>query len=119
MHRLIRAFLLVFLCLTCSFAAAQSAITGQVTDAVGAVLPKARVLIHCDLSSGCTADDVSVSTDARGTYSATVETGSYDLFVSSPGMTPVAVKVTVKTGKKTRFDISLKVAPGIDLRGQR
>lgn len=93
----------------------QATITGHITDLVGAVVPKARVLIHCDRGSGCTTDDVSVDTDARGNYSATVETGAYDLFVSSSGMTPVAAKVIIKAGKKTRFDTSLKVAPGVHL----
>ena len=97
----------------------QATITGQITDLVGAVVPKARVLIHCDGSSGCRTDDVSVYTDARGNYSALVEAGAYDLFVSSPGMTPVAVRAIIKAGKRTRFNTSLKVAPGVDVREGR
>src|SRR5690349_21990445 len=78
----------------------QATITGQITDPMGAVVAKARVLIHCDRGSGCTTDDVGVYTDARGNYSAAVEAGAYDLFVSSSGMTPVAVRVIIKAGKK-------------------
>jgi hypothetical protein len=80
------------------------AITGHVTDSEGAIIAKARVLIHWDPTSRRTSvtndqiQDVSVLTDERGAYSVPVATGFYDVFVSAPAFTPVAAKVVVKEG---------------------
>jgi hypothetical protein len=113
---LTRAFILVFLCLSCSFAAPQSAINGQITDSEGAVISNAGVLIHWDSSSsglGLTGikQDVAVITDATGYYSANVPPGFYDVFVSAAAFTPVASKVRVKEGQTTTFSAKLNADP--------
>src|SRR5690242_15739599 len=103
-----RAFILVFLCLSCSFATPQSAINGQITDTEGAVISNARVLVHWDASSsglGLTGikQDVAVIADVTGHYFADVPPGFYDVFVSASAFTPVASKVRVKEGQTETF----------------
>src|SRR5262249_19538979 len=74
----------------------------------GAAIAKARLLIHSDSSGDQvsrrptgdasqdaevltkTAEDVSVLTDANGSYSVNVTPGFYDVFVSAPMFTPIA-----------------------------
>jgi hypothetical protein len=95
----------------------QPTITGKVTDSEGAVIAKARVLIHWDPSSGRSGvtkgstQDVSVLTDDSGIYSAPVPVGFYDVFVSAPAFTPIAAKVIVKEGQRAVFNAKLDVDP--------
>jgi hypothetical protein len=110
---------LSFLCILSLPAAAQSAIAGRVTDSEGAVIAKARVLVHWDSSGskvGLTANvgttkDVSVLTDANGDYSAGVPAGFYDVFVTAGMFTPAAVKVIVRQGQRATFRVKLKIDP--------
>lgn len=96
MSRSIGAFVLVFLCLAWLSANPQSAITGQITDSEGAVIAKARVLVHWDPVGSTVgladnigaAQDISVVTDDSGKYSASVPSGFYDVFVTATGFTP-------------------------------
>jgi hypothetical protein len=111
-----RAFILVFLCLSCSFATPQSAINGQITDTEGAVISNARVLVHWDASSsglGLTGikQDVAVIADVTGHYFADVPPGFYDVFVSASAFTPVASKVRVKEGQTETFSAKLNADP--------
>src|SRR5262252_9338668 len=102
MNRSISALVVVLLFLARLSADPQSAITGQITDSEGAVIAKARVLIHWD-SSGSTVglkQDAIAVTDASGHYSANVPTGFYDVLISAPAFTPIAAKVIVKEGQK-------------------
>jgi Carboxypeptidase regulatory-like domain len=113
MSRSIGAVVLIFLCLSWLSATPQSAITGTVTDSEGAVIAKARVLIHWDPSDGRSrsTQDVSVLTDDSGIYSAPVPMGFYDVFISAPAFTPVAAKVIVKEGQRVAFNVKLYVDP--------
>jgi hypothetical protein len=95
----------------------QPTITGKVTDSEGAVIAKARVLIHWDPSGGrpgvtkVPTQDVSVLTDDSGFYSASVPVGFYDVFVSAPAFTPIAAKVIVKEGQRAVLNAKLDVDP--------
>jgi hypothetical protein len=109
----------VLLCISQLFAQPQSAITGQVTDSEGAVIAKARVLLHWD-PSGSTAgltdnigatQDISVLTDDSGKYSASVPSGFYDVFVTATGFTPTAAKVRVKRDNALHFSTKLRADP--------
>jgi hypothetical protein len=113
MSRSIGAVVLIFLCLSWLSATPQSTITGTVTDSEGAVIAKARVLIHWDPSDGRSrsTQDVSVLTDDSGIYSAPVPMGFYDVFISAPAFTPVAAKVIVKEGQRVAFNVKLYVDP--------
>jgi Carboxypeptidase regulatory-like domain len=119
MSRLIRAFLLGFMYLSCAFGAPQTAITGQITDSEGAVIANARVLVHWDPSGSAVGlrdnngikQDVMVVTDASGHYSANVPPGFYDVFVSAMAFTPAATKVRVKEGQPGTFSPKLNADP--------
>jgi Carboxypeptidase regulatory-like domain len=115
MSRILVAVALVFI-LGLS-AESQSTIKGRVTDSEGAVIAKARVLIHWDSSSPVSdtkkslTQDVSVMTDSRGEYAAAVPVGFYDIFVSAPLFTPIAAKVIVKDRQQAKFNAKLYVDP--------
>lgn len=112
----IQAVLPVFLFVVLASAGSKSEIRGQITDSAGAVIAKARVLIHWDVSGSTVGlsgnvEDLLVMTDANGRYSATVPPGFYDVFVSATGFTPIATKVRVKEGKNAMFDARLPPDP--------
>jgi|SRR5689334_10808309 len=115
----IKTVLSVFLCVLLASASPESGIRGQVTDSTGAVIAKARVLVHWDPSGqtvGLSSNvgipqDLIVMTDANGRYSATVPPGFYDVFVSAAAFTPIATKVRVKERKDVTFDAKLPLDP--------
>jgi hypothetical protein len=117
MSRLIIGYILIFICISSVSADSQLAISGHVTDSEGAVIAKARVLIHWDTSgsrSGVTKgtiQDVSVLTDGSGVYSAPVPAGFYDVLISAPAFTPIAAKVIVKEGRRAVLNAKLYVDP--------
>src|SRR5437764_277128 len=93
----------LLLCISQLSAEPQSVITGQVTDSEGAVIAKARVLVHWDPSGSTVGltdnigitQDISVVTDNGGNYLPSVPAGFYDVFVSAMAFTPTAAKVRV------------------------
>jgi hypothetical protein len=109
----------LLICISQLSAEPQSGITGQVTDSEGAVITKARVLVHWDPSGSTvglvdnigTTQDISVVTDDSGKYSASVPPGFYDVFVTATGFTPTAGKVRVKQGQRTAFSTKLRADP--------
>jgi hypothetical protein len=117
MSRIVIAVALVFI--SGISAESQSAVRGRVTDSEGAVIAKARVLLHWDSSSPGSdtkksmIQDVSVATDNKGEYAAAVPAGFYDVFVSAPFFTPVAAKVIVKEHQQAKFDAKLYVDPQV------
>jgi hypothetical protein len=117
MSRVIIGSILTFMCISALSADPQPTMTGQVSDSEGAVIAKARVLIHWDPSSsrsGVTkgpVQDVSVLTDDSGIYSAPVSAGFYDVFVSAPAFTPIAAKVIVKEGQRAVLNAKLYIDP--------
>src|SRR5258708_21368230 len=115
MCRAIIGCILTLMCISALSAKSVPTITGQVTDSEGAVIAKARVLIHRDPSSDRSAvpkgstQDVSVLTDASGAYSAPVPAGVYPVSVSAPAFTPIATKVIVKEGQRAVLNATLYV----------
>jgi hypothetical protein len=109
----------LFLCISKLSAEPQSVINGQVTDSEGAVLAKARVLVHWDPSGSTvgltdnigTTQDIIVVTDNGGNYLASVPAGFYDVFVSRMAFTPTAAKVRVKRRQSTIFNAKLSADP--------
>jgi hypothetical protein len=79
---------------------------GTVTDPGGAVLSRARVLIHWDPSGGSQVpdnigikDDVVTVTNNDGEFSVNLPSGFYDVFISFSAFQPEARKIRVRNGK--------------------
>jgi hypothetical protein len=111
--------MVLLLCASFVGAEQQSAITGQIVDSESAAIANARVIVHWD-SSGSTVgladnigirQDVIVTTNAEGRYSAGVPAGFYDVFVSAMAFTPTASKVRVKRGQHTTHNSMLRADP--------
>jgi hypothetical protein len=110
------------LLLCVSFMAAaqrQSVITGEIVDSEGAAVAKARVLVHWDPAGSAVGlsdnigiqQDVIVTTDTAGRYSAGVPAGFYDVFVSAIAFTPTAAKVRVKKEQLLTYNSTLRPDP--------
>jgi hypothetical protein len=117
MSRIVIAVALIFI--SGISAESQSAVRGRVASSEGAVIVKARVLVHWDSSStvldtkSSPIEDVSVVTDNKGEYTAEVPAGFYDVFVSAPFFTPIAAKVIVKEHQQAKFDAKLYLDPQV------
>jgi hypothetical protein len=79
--------------------------TGTVTDPGGAVLSRARVLIHWDPSGGSQVpdnlgikEDIVAVTDNDGEFSVNLPSGFYDVFISFMAFQPEARKIRVRDG---------------------
>jgi hypothetical protein len=110
---------ILLLCASFVAGESQSIITGRIVDSEGAAIAGARVLVHWD-SAGSTVglsdnigiqQDLEVTTDTSGTYSAKVPAGFYDVFVSATAFTPTAAKVRVKQAQRTTYNSALKPDP--------
>ncbi len=96
-----------------------SSMVGQVTDAEGAAIRNARVLIHWDPAGSAVGltdniglkNDAVVTTDAAGMYSTNLPPGFYDVFISAMAFTPTATKVRTKRGQRTTFNAKLQADP--------
>src|SRR6476646_10304316 len=87
------SFTVALLLLSVSFVAAQqqSGIAGQFVDSEGAAIANARVLVHWDSAGSKVGlsdnvgiqNDIIMTTDAGGRYSAEVPTGFYDASIAS------------------------------------
>lgn len=78
---------------------------GTVTDPDGAVLSRARVLIHWDPSGGNQVpdnigieNDIIAITNNNGEFSINLPTGFYDVFISFSAFQPEARKIRVRKG---------------------
>jgi hypothetical protein len=81
-------------------------ITGTLTDAAGAVIPKAKVTI----TNKNTEASRTVQTDADGTYSApSLPAGSYEVRAEATGFSAVVRTAEVSTGATTTVNLSLQV----------
>jgi hypothetical protein len=110
------AFLLIVLMAS---AQRRPPVSGHVLDSEGAAIEHARILVHWD-SSGSTVGlssnvgvkrDISIQTDKNGRFEITLPSGFYDLFVSSPAFSPVALKIRVRGGIAAPLEIRLHVDP--------
>jgi Carboxypeptidase regulatory-like domain/TonB-dependent Receptor Plug Domain len=109
MFRQLRTLLVSFLALTfCSIGYAQSAqIQGQVTDASGAIIPKAQVRVVDQR----TETERETETNGRGEYTVPVLNPSlYKVFVSASGFSPAATNViTLSVAQVAVLDFKLQV----------
>jgi hypothetical protein len=90
---------------------------GVVTDATGALLSKASVRVQRWVSGGQHIGSVVpvevavLSTDGVGHYQVALPPGVYDVFISGPAYTPVAVRVKIEARKVKRVNRELKFDP--------
>jgi hypothetical protein len=99
-------------------AAAPLILTGQVTDAVGAKIPRAHIVLRTDFSGGWskTSFDGNATTDLNGMFKLNVGSGFYDLCVMADAFTPECRKVFIKNRaveQKFRLRVSPKVSEKI------
>ena len=95
---------------------------GQVTDADGAVIPRADVLVRWDSTELLTKtnlgirQNITLKTDDSGTFSIDLPPGFYDVVILSNLFSPEARKVRLKKGEETglgfvRLYVGMKVDP--------
>ena len=108
---------LALVCLLFAMQAQAATLSGIVTDSEGAAISKAHIIVHWD-SSGSTylpnnlglKQDLTMTTDENGQFSADVPEGFYDLFVAAGAFSPHCEKIRL-TGKSKSFKIKLPVSP--------
>lgn len=92
-------------------------LTGQVSDAAGAQIPLAHIVIHWD-SAGIEgmkqnigiSEDKSLKADKRGRFALELPTGAYDVFITAPGFEPTCEKLAVIEGQTIHDDVHLKLS---------
>jgi hypothetical protein len=111
--------MVVVLCLPVAATEQQSKISGQIVDSEGASISNARVIVHWDASGSAVGlrdnigiqQDLIVTSDDAGRYSANVPAGFYDVFVSAMAFTPRAAKVRVRQEQSTTYNSRLTADP--------
>lgn len=92
-------------------ASATGVIKGTVTDPSGAVVTGTLIRIVSwgrSYLGKAPESDMAVYADTNGQFKFELAPGIYDLFVSSPGFTPVAKQLKLEAGKETVFNPKLK-----------
>lgn len=89
-----------------AFAQTTQSITGLVTDSTGAVVPKARIVVH-NLKTGV---DKRTETSGAGIYSVPfLEPGLYSVSAESPGLESVTkTNITLETGETVSENFTLQ-----------
>lgn len=101
-------FLIFLLSMSEPFVETGSSITGYISDEYGNPIVGASVVI--------TGNDIGDITDSDGRYDIYLETGSYDVLVSMPGMGHEVLEEIVVAGEEsTRLDFVLKYPPSYEL----
>lgn len=90
------------------FAQSTGSIAGSVTDATGAVVPGAKIVVHNEQ----TGEERTTQTDSAGAYlAASLPLGAYRVTVSAPGMQAVtATGIVLEVGTTVQQNFTLKVA---------
>jgi hypothetical protein len=80
---------------------ATSAVTIEVTDELGAVIPKALVVLHADaLERGNPKSfNLELRTSSEGEAKAVLPSGFFDAFVASTGFAPHCEKLRMRDGR--------------------
>jgi len=90
---------------------------GKISDAVGAVIPRAFVVVYPDTEGLVPPTDKRevqmLSSDVNGTFMARVKQGFYDVCVMSSSYVPQCRKVNVRKGKDLKLHFVLRVSPEI------
>jgi hypothetical protein len=88
-----------------------------VKDELGAVIPRSKLLVRWDpaslqveASKGENPDTTSQA-DERGQMAIELNSGFYDVLVTSPAFTPSCKKVRIKTGTPVSIEFKLKADP--------
>src|SRR3982074_3651843 len=108
-HRVLRFFLAVLMCVVPLFTLAQApggSITGTIRDDTGSVIPGVQISIK-DVSTGQLRTTL---TDSSGSYSLpALPVGNYELMVSAGGfVTQVLTGITVAVGSERVLDIQMR-----------
>jgi hypothetical protein len=115
MKRLLGLLLVLAFATAVSFGQAVSvnggSIQGSITDASGAVVPQAKVVIL----SADTGFTKSLTTDSAGYYSiGPLNPGPYTVTVTAPGFSTLEVKTAIKTGTVTTGNFKLTLGAASD-----
>lgn len=88
-----------------------SAVTIKVTDELGAVIPKALVVLHADaLERGNPKSfNLELRTSSEGEAKAVLPSGFFDAFVASTGFAPHCEKLRMRDGRPAALKVVLKV----------
>jgi len=88
-----------------------SAVTIKVTDELGAVIPKALVVLHADaLERGNPKSfNIELRTSSEGKAEAALPSGFFDAFVASTGFAPHCEKLRMRDGTPAALTFVLKV----------
>ncbi len=96
----------------------QTHLSGTVRDSEGAVISGARIFIHWDRSGsdvGLTTNvgikqDLTLTTDANGSFSAELPSGFYDVLVTATAFSPDCRKIRLNAGQTATFNAKLSVS---------
>jgi hypothetical protein len=104
----ITLFLFLLLCIPAALAQSTASIKGTVTDATGAVVPNATVLVH---NTG-TGLDRTIQTDANGEYFVSaLPVGNYRLEIQAPGLQKQVIeKIELEVARTVPINAQLKVS---------
>jgi len=83
----------------------------KVVDELGAVIPKALVLLHADALERDNPKpfDLELRTTTEGEAKGLLPSGFYDVFVASTGFSPHCEKLRVRDGKPVGLRLVLRV----------
>ena len=100
-------FLLLTLTLPVRAQVVGATLSGLVTDATGAAIPNAHLLVHND----DTGAQRSLTTNASGQYIASsIPVGPYTLSADAPGFAPTTRTLTLTIGQSLNLNLALSVA---------
>ena len=88
-----------------------SAVTIKVTDELGAVIPKALVVLHADMLERGNPKpfNLELRTSSDGEAKAVLPSGFFDAFVASTGFAPQCEKLRMRDGRPAALKFVLKV----------
>jgi hypothetical protein len=102
------AVLLVFASTDSSWGQSTATLEGTVTDATGAVVPNAKIVVH----NQATGEERNVESDSAGVYVVpSLPVGTYRVNVAAPGMqSMVANNIPLEVGRTVQQNFTLRVA---------
>lgn len=102
------AILIVGLGVACS-AQGKAALKVRVTDASGAPISNAHVLLRANQRATASEDLIATSMLSDGEYSIRLQPGVYDVFISAPCAVPFASPLKVAAGENKTFPVQMKL----------
>jgi len=90
-------------------------LTGLITDPSGAVYEHVTIRVQhwqFDEKHHAKAEcDAVLYSDQGGRFKINLASGTYDLFVTAVGMSPVAKEIAIKNGRVTTLNLKLAISP--------